>query len=83
MLSLSTRSRDPALSEFVGGRGRPRQPRFTDAKAGEEQVRRFAERDHKNIVRWTTLPSGGHFAAHKAPNELVGDIRAFDAGRRT
>jgi hypothetical protein len=42
MLSLSTRSRDPALSEFVGGRGRPRQPRFTDAKAGEEQVRRFA-----------------------------------------
>ena len=22
-------------------------------------------------------PSGGHFAAHKAPNELVGDVRAF------
>jgi pimeloyl-ACP methyl ester carboxylesterase len=46
-------------------------------------IRRFAERDHKNIVRWTTFPSGGHFAAHKAPNELVGDIRAFYAGLRT
>jgi hypothetical protein len=27
-------------------------------------------------------PSGGHFAAHKAPNELVGDIRAFYRGLR-
>jgi hypothetical protein len=25
---------------------------------------------------------GGHFAAHKAPNELIGDIRAFFAGLR-
>ena len=40
-------------------------------------IRRFAERDHKNIVSWNMYPSGGHFAAHKAPNELVGDIRAF------
>jgi hypothetical protein len=71
------------LGEFVGGRGRPGQRRFTVAKTGEEQVRRFAERDHKNIVRRTTFPSGGHFAAHKAPNELVGDIRAFYAGLRT
>jgi pimeloyl-ACP methyl ester carboxylesterase len=40
-------------------------------------IRRFAQRDHANIVRWTTFEKGGHFAAHKAPDQLVGDIRAF------
>jgi pimeloyl-ACP methyl ester carboxylesterase len=45
-------------------------------------IRRFAERDHANIVRWTMFERGGHFAAHKAPNELIGDIRAFFAGLR-
>ena len=43
-------------------------------------IRRFAERDHANIVRWTMFDRGGHFAAHKAPNELIGDIRAFFTG---
>ena len=42
-------------------------------------IRRFAERDHSNIVRWTMYDHGGHFAAHKAPNELIGDIREFFA----
>ena len=46
-------------------------------------IRRFAERDHRNIVRWTTFDHGGHFAAHKAPDLLIGDIRAFYAGLRT
>ena len=40
-------------------------------------IRRFAERDHQNIVQWTTFDHGGHFAAHKVPDLLVGDIRAF------
>jgi epoxide hydrolase len=40
-------------------------------------VRRFAERDHANIVRWSTFDHGGHFSAHKAPELLVGDIREF------
>src|SRR6476659_3407857 len=40
-------------------------------------IRRFAERDHKNIVSWNMYPSGGHFAAHKVPEVLVGDMRAF------
>jgi pimeloyl-ACP methyl ester carboxylesterase len=40
-------------------------------------IRRFAERDHSNIVRWTTFESGGHFAAHKQPEWLVGDVREF------
>jgi hypothetical protein len=40
-------------------------------------IRRFAERDHKNIVRWTMFDRGGHFAAHKAPDQWTGDVRAF------
>ena len=45
-------------------------------------IRRFAERDHANIVRWTMYERGGHFAAHKASDDYVGDIRAFFAGQR-
>jgi epoxide hydrolase len=40
-------------------------------------IRRFAERDHKNIVHWSVFDHGGHFAAHKVPDLLVGDVRTF------
>jgi pimeloyl-ACP methyl ester carboxylesterase len=40
-------------------------------------IRRFAERDHKNIIHWSVFDRGGHFAAHKAPELLVGDMRTF------
>ena len=40
-------------------------------------VRRFAERDHKNIVRWKTYDHGGHFAAHKVPDLYVSEVQAF------
>jgi len=40
-------------------------------------IRRCAERDHKNIIRWSTFDRGGHFAAHKVPELLVDDIQAF------
>lgn len=40
-------------------------------------IRRFAQRDHKNIVHWSEFDRGGHFAAHKVPDLLVGDIREF------
>jgi pimeloyl-ACP methyl ester carboxylesterase len=40
-------------------------------------IRRFAERDHKNIVAWNVYDHGGHFAAHKVPDWLVADIRQF------
>ena len=30
-----------------------------------------------NITRWTTMPSGGHFAAMEEPELLVDDVRAF------
>ena len=40
-------------------------------------IRRFAERDHKNIVRWNTYDNGGHFAAHKVPDQYVSEVQAF------
>jgi pimeloyl-ACP methyl ester carboxylesterase len=40
-------------------------------------IRRFAERDHRNIVHWSVFDRGGHFAAHKVPHLLVGDVRSF------
>ncbi len=38
-------------------------------------VRRFAE--GLNIVHWTEMPRGGHFAAMEEPELLVEDVRAF------
>jgi pimeloyl-ACP methyl ester carboxylesterase len=47
-----------------------------------QSIRRFAERDHKNIVSWHTYDTGGHYAAHQATDELVGDLKAFFADLR-
>jgi microsomal epoxide hydrolase len=38
--------------------------------------REWAERVY-NVVRWTALPSGGHFAAMEEPEALVAEIRTF------
>lgn len=35
-----------------------------------------------NLVRWTDMPRGGHFAAMEQPELLVADIRAFFRGLR-
>ncbi|MFC0438861.1 TIGR03086 family metal-binding protein [Kutzneria buriramensis] len=58
-------------------------------KGDFQSIRRFAERDHANIVSWNSydagLPTGGprdaagHYAAHEATDLLVGDIRQFFA----
>jgi pimeloyl-ACP methyl ester carboxylesterase len=40
--------------------------------------RSFAEKTY-NIVRWTDMPKGGHFAAMEQPELLLGDLRAFVA----
>ena len=42
--------------------------------------RSFAERAH-NIVRWTDMPRGGHFAAMEEPDLFVDEVRAW--GRET
>jgi pimeloyl-ACP methyl ester carboxylesterase len=45
-------------------------------------VRRFAERDHKNLAQWTMHPEpGGHYAAHLEPGVLADDIRRFFSDR--
>ncbi|HUC24179.1 MAG TPA: epoxide hydrolase [Streptosporangiaceae bacterium] len=40
-------------------------------------IRRFAERDHSNIVSWNVYDQPGHFSAHQSPELLVADIRQF------
>jgi pimeloyl-ACP methyl ester carboxylesterase len=45
-------------------------------------IQRFANRDHENIMRWSVFDHGGHFAAHKVPELLSGDVRTFFRGLR-
>ncbi len=40
-------------------------------------LRRFADRDHANIVSWQEFDRGGHWATQDAADLLLGDIRAF------
>jgi pimeloyl-ACP methyl ester carboxylesterase len=40
-------------------------------------IRKFAERDHTNIVSWSEFDRGSHWAAHDATDLLIGDIRQF------
>ena len=42
-----------------------------------QSVRRLAERDHSNIVRWTRYDRGSHFSPHDASDLLLEDLRAF------
>jgi pimeloyl-ACP methyl ester carboxylesterase len=44
--------------------------------------RKLAERG-LNIVRWTAMPEGGHFAAMEQPEHLARDIREFFRGLTT
>ncbi|GAA5104717.1 epoxide hydrolase family protein [Nocardia iowensis] len=39
--------------------------------------RKFAERDHANIVQWNEYEQGGHWAAYEVPDILLADIRDF------
>jgi pimeloyl-ACP methyl ester carboxylesterase len=40
-------------------------------------IRRFAERDHTNIVHWSVFDRGGHYAAHQEPELFIGDVQEF------
>lgn len=48
------------------------------AARDEVAIRRFGEAGN-TIVRWTELPSGGHFAALEVPEEWAKDVAAFFA----
>ncbi|WP_224243357.1 epoxide hydrolase family protein [Hyalangium gracile] len=40
-------------------------------------IRRFAERDNKNIVHWSEFDRGGTFAAMEEPDLFIQDVREF------
>jgi pimeloyl-ACP methyl ester carboxylesterase len=42
-------------------------------------IRRFADRDHANIVSWHMYDKGGHYTAHVEPELMVKDITEFFA----
>ena len=48
-------------------------------KTQDVTIRRWAEAEN-NVVRWTEIERGGHFAALEAPDRLVADVRAFFGG---
>jgi pimeloyl-ACP methyl ester carboxylesterase len=60
------------------------EPRVNDARTGVavfaddfKTIRPLAERDNTDIVHWSELEKGGHFAALENPDAVVGDLRAF------
>jgi epoxide hydrolase len=46
------------------------------AFAEDIAIRRYGEQGN-NIVHWSDIDRGGHFAAMESPDLLVGDVRAF------
>jgi len=46
-----------------------------------QTIRPLAERDNANIQHWSEFDEGGHFAVLENPDAIVGDLRAFFAGR--
>jgi hypothetical protein len=42
-----------------------------------QSIRKFADRDHANIVSWNRYDRGSHFATRDATDLLVSNIRAF------
>jgi len=62
------------------------EPRVNHARTGVavfaddfQTIRPLAERDNTDIVHWSELEQGGHFAALENPDAVVGDLRAFFA----
>jgi len=47
-----------------------------------QSIRKFAERDHANIISWNRYDRGSHFAPVDAADLLVSDIRGFYRGLR-
>jgi pimeloyl-ACP methyl ester carboxylesterase len=50
--------------------------KFPFEHVGGTPPRSWVER-YYNVVRWTDMPSGGHFAALERPDYLLEDVRAF------
>jgi epoxide hydrolase len=64
------------------GQERPTEPTTTPTGVAIfandfQSIRRFADRDHADIVSWNHYDRGSHFSPHDAPDLLLGDIRQF------
>ena len=73
-----------ALRIYADSKNEPTNPEPTRVPVGLAEfaedlhtVKRYAERDHSNIVSWNTYDTGGHYAAHQATDLVVEDLRAF------
>ncbi len=64
-------------AEGAWGRSHDR-PQGITAFGDEPLMRRILDRDD-HLAFWSEHPYGGHFPAMEAPNDLVGDLRAFFA----
>ena len=42
-----------------------------------QTIRPLAERDNANIVHWSEIDTGGHYAALEVPELVVGDLRVL------
>jgi pimeloyl-ACP methyl ester carboxylesterase len=89
MLYWATRSFNTSARYYYEAARRPWQPSHSRSPVVEaptgvavfprenlKMPRKWAER-YYNLQRWTSMPSGGHFAPMEAPDALVGEIRAF------
>ena len=56
-------------------------PTGVAAFAEDIAIRRYAEQGN-NIVRWSDIEAGGHFAALETPDLLLADVRGFFAAMR-
>ena len=44
-----------------------------------QTIRRFAERDHRNLVHWSEFDRGGHYSGHEVPELLADDLKVYFA----
>lgn len=67
----------------ASGEGGPKEPTtvplgLSSFDGDFKSIRRFAERDHKDIRQWNVHDApGGHYAAHLEPTLLTTDVRDF------
>ncbi|MBO8195915.1 hypothetical protein ITI46_30345 [Streptomyces oryzae] len=40
-------------------------------------IRKFADRDHKNIASWTEFGRGSHWSSHDVPDLVLTSLRDF------
>ena len=59
-----------------GWRRPPPSPTSPASRSTPPRPARFAERAY-NVVRWTDMPRGGHFAAMEEPDLFVDEVRAW------